>query len=940
MYPRLAELTDRLHKFLDGHRVYGNNPATHSNYYGGKYRFNGTDAATLHDLIAQLNELDLTIIRPESFLSITEICPEFTNIHIDLDLHYRQDDAKYETGRYYSTNQLINCTSAIANAISRCINVKPKNMKCFVMERGKVQEHKRDGETSMDEGLHIIFPYIFLCTHERLAIYQYLLNDPDVKRTLNAFGAHNDQILDRAVWGRNPWFLYGCGKAGDGTIYHVTHIGRFTFNDDGDRVYKVEAKEPDCTFRELIDILRLRYHSTEEHAQVTDAIKPYLTSIKRDRQSGERSDKQSDVRIDEADLTDDEETDAIKPDKREEAISTRHTDDEIEKWMKLVNIVSPDRAVDYATWELYRVILHDMSPNYQCVWDEFSKRCPSKYNQRVQDTDWNKPSRARDEKATEATIMYHAKIDNPEAYKEWCREYRQESDYRFLTTYESFDLASVVYEYNMKGEYIYVGDNESTHKGTWYHFNGVIWSETDTKLINQYIRSYVPHQRSLFEDVVEQIRYYSELLKSGELSADERECYEYLLKQHKKVRIFLRGLNGFHQILTELQRAAFCFMSARNFAEVFDNDPYKIVFLNGMYDLEKRVFRDAVPQDLVTKQLKVKFIPLNVIQQDAGMMEKWKFIDDFFSSLFSDNAVRKYVLVTLAGIFVGENHYNDFYLWTGCGSNGKSVLLQFIMHLFGAYATTVSVSMLTNKRTASSSATPDLYNTIGKRLISMQEPESNEVFHAALIKELTGNDSMTARNLYSSQVTFKPQFKVICCCNKKPGLNECDEAIGRRIKVIDFNTRFLLSDRYEKHKNEPNVRLADPTIIHKLDNCMEVFANILLQKYYPMYRDEMHVPLAVSISTESYLQMVDEVRAFTNSTITFYDNDDTMRCGCLHLYEVYRYWHSARYHSPPKDKTDFEDIFMNIVKGHNVRIENDTYIGIMVNENAEKGSNE
>ena len=45
------------------------------------------------------------------------------------------------------------------------------------------------------------------------------------------------------------------------------------------------------------------------------------------------------------------------------------------------------RADDYHTWFTFGLILKNLSPNFQCVWDHFSAKS-SKFNQNVNDMKW------------------------------------------------------------------------------------------------------------------------------------------------------------------------------------------------------------------------------------------------------------------------------------------------------------------------------------------------------------------------------------------------------------------------------------------------------------------------------------------------------------------------------------------------------------------------
>jgi putative DNA primase/helicase len=60
----------------------------------------------------------------------------------------------------------------------------------------------------------------------------------------------------------------------------------------------------------------------------------------------------------------------------------------------------------------------------------------------------------------------------------------------------------------------------------------------------------------------------------------------------------------------------------------------------------------------------------------------------------------------------------------------------------------------------------------------------------ALIKRISGGDTVTARFLYGEFFDFRPEFKAFLATNHKPQIRGTDEGIWRRIKLIPFDVRF------------------------------------------------------------------------------------------------------------------------------------------------------
>ena len=165
-------------------------------------------------------------------------------------------------------------------------------------------------------------------------------------------------------------------------------------------------------------------------------------------------------------------------------------------------------------------------------------------------------------------------------------------------------------------------------------------------------------------------------------------------------------------------------------------------------------------------------------------------------------------------------------------SNGKSKTIDLFEQSYGDYCCKLPITLLTQKRAASNAATSEVARTKGKRFACLQEPSEDEKLNVGLMKELTGGDKIQARQLFSEPIEFKPQFKMILTCNTLPNVPSDDGGTWRRIRVVEFSSKFCDNPDPEK-TNEFKI---DTELSEKFGGWKEYFMSLLIE-YYKKYME-------------------------------------------------------------------------------------------------------
>lgn len=138
-------------------------------------------------------------------------------------------------------------------------------------------------------------------------------------------------------------------------------------------------------------------------------------------------------------------------------------------------------------------------------------------------------------------------------------------------------------------------------------------------------------------------------------------------------------------------------------------------------------------------------------------------------------------------ILTGSTAEHAFLFVHGGGGNGKSVFLNTITGIMGEYAKTATMDTFTATKFETHST--DLAMLQGARLVTASETEEGKAWAEAKIKQMTGADPITARFMRRDNFTYVPKFKLTIVGNHAPVVQNVDEAMQRRFRILPFDRR-------------------------------------------------------------------------------------------------------------------------------------------------------
>ena len=332
----------------------------------------------------------------------------------------------------------------------------------------------------------------------------------------------------------------------------------------------------------------------------------------------------------------------------------------------------------------------------------------------------------------------------------------------------------------------------------------------------------------------------------------------------------------------------------KTFNDKLNENKYLIGFTNGVYDLRKdtRGFRSGRPDDFISFSTGYAYKEYNIDHEDV------KFIEKFGKTIMPNSDDKKYLDLYIASILQGGNSEQIILFWSGSGANGKGVKTKLVSKTFGEYASTVDVSLVTQKRANSSSASPQLADKKGKRWLQMQEPDGDDKLQLGFLKILTGADEIQARALYHDPFYFVPQFKMTISLNDKPEIERVDGGIARRIKILNFTQKFV------NHPTKQNEHHIDTKLEEKLFSMRQAYMWLLINIYYPEYTEkglDYFEPDSVRAASAQYMDESNLFKTFMTSKYKYSDNkEDTYQIN--DMWTQYMEWHKNRYPSIKQPK--------------------------------------
>jgi putative DNA primase/helicase len=305
----------------------------------------------------------------------------------------------------------------------------------------------------------------------------------------------------------------------------------------------------------------------------------------------------------------------------------------------------------------------------------------------------------------------------------------------------------------------------------------------------------------------------------------------------------------------------------------FDQDPDLLNCLNGVVHLPSGELIGHHPSQRLMKLAPVEYKPY----------AKCPNFDGFIKQIFMhDVELLSWMQMALGYQLTGHVTEQVFFSAYGTGANGKSTLYETIISTLGDYAGTMQFETLLAGDKSNTRVLEAVGKLRGKRMIAASEVDSSKRLSEALIKQLTGGDTLTGTKLNNDSYEFLPTHKINLLANHMPYTKDASYGMERRIKIIPFQRKFSNEER-------------DITLPNKLQSEREGILAWLIRgskRWYNAVESNNGNPAlaschAVDEATQNYINDNDTFGAFL---VACTDKDANAMANASDLYTAYQDW--------------------------------------------------
>ena len=513
---------------------------------------------------------------------------------------------------------------------------------------------------------------------------------------------------------------------------------------------------------------------------------------------------------------------------------------------KICELIDVEYIDDRKTW--LSILFAMKKCNMSIEFAKLISSKSSKYDEAAFDVAWNSYNEEQITSA-EGTLRYYAKESDEEEYELLMRSIKANNHYtNLLKSRSDYDFACLFVAL-IGDDLMYQPLTDKDDEKVYLYHEGA-WKE-----------DFKPHYltKKMIYKVVSKFTIQKNIdFNKTLLATDEEENETEYEKLEKKVK-------GGNWVMEMVKKVLVKDIIVKGVKEVlagtenkieFDKNPDLFSFNNKCFDLRTGMEHIPTKHDYILMRTGNDYKKPTKEQMDK--------IKELVEMVLPDPEVRKTYMSILRTALRGQT-LEKFTMANGSGRNGKTFLHELMFKFMGNYAIKGNVSIITQKM--KSGPNPELANLNKKRFVLWAEPEENQSIQISTMKDLTGGDTITAKQCHSNKTEQINHGTHVMELNERVGFDgKLNLALIERI--IDALFVSFFSDDPSQYNdpefNNGHCYKRDDSLKEndfKDNHCFALFHYIMEYEG----AKELYVAEAVKERTKTYLNSNDEFTSVFNS---------------------------------------------------------------------------
>jgi hypothetical protein len=285
-----------------------------------------------------------------------------------------------------------------------------------------------------------------------------------------------------------------------------------------------------------------------------------------------------------------------------------------------------------------------------------------------------------------------------------------------------------------------------------------------------------------------------------------------------------------------------------------------------------------------------------------------------FEQILPDDKIRLYVCRILAQVLYGHGSRDLYTILYGSGADGKTTLCNLIGSMLGStnlndaflylpfrvklknnrgMAAQIKTDTITTKDSGTQSHdSGGLINLRGKRFVTIAEPNPKHMRierNCAILKQLTGQTAIVAREIFKSSECFIPNLVIIEQTNNFLGYSEDNVAIRRRVSLIKMPSKFYSKINEEEFSTLQYKYPQDPNLLLLVNSDINLwtatFYYLLPFAFLNLYQNNLITsdiprPEEITNSTIASFEITNPLAMWLNQNLV------TNKNSCVNIYSI------------------------------------------------------